>query len=206
MEADWWSYGVLLYEMLTGSTPFFDANISQMYKKIQTGDVKYERYPPMDEDAIDLLQKLLVRDPAERIDIDGVRDHPFFASINWEKMQNVHEHFRNMNVDETIGENRKAVNGKKSSTVANANDESHFDEFSFAYDTTRDTFDDLSMADEGWLMRQLQEGAAMRGRLNASDTDPVADELGSEDEISHPILNGQDSSESDEPEVEVTTI
>ncbi|KAG2903009.1 hypothetical protein PC115_g15455 [Phytophthora cactorum] len=119
---------------------------------------------------------------------------------------NVHEHFRNMNVDETIGENPKAINGKKASTVANANDESHFDEFSFAYDTTRDTFDNLSMADEGWLVRQLQEGAAMRGRLNASDTDPVADELGSEDEIAHPILNGQDSSESDEPEVEVTSM
>ncbi|KAH7460813.1 hypothetical protein PRIC1_006136 [Phytophthora ramorum] len=223
MEADWWSYGVLLYEMLTGSTPFFDPNISQMYKKIQTADVKYERYPPIDEDAIDLLQKLLVRDPADRIDIDGVRSHPFFGAINWEMlelkevdppfipptqelMQNVHEHFRNMNVDETIGEHPKAINGKKASTVANANDESHFDEFSFAYDKTRDTFDDLSMADEGWLVRQLKEGAAMRGRLNASDTDPVADELGSEDEIPHPILNGQDSSESDEPEVEVTHI
>ncbi|KAJ8552609.1 hypothetical protein ON010_g9937 [Phytophthora cinnamomi] len=223
MEADWWSYGVLLYEMLTGSTPFFDPNISQMYKKIQTADVKYERYPPIDEDAIDLMQKLLVRDPAERIDIDGVRAHPFFATINWEQlelkeveppfippteelMQNVHEHFRNMNIDETIGENPKAINGKKASTVANASDESHFDEFSFAYDKTRDTFDDLSMADEGWLVRQLKEGAAMRGRLNASDNDPVADELGSEDEIPHPILNGQDSSESDEPEVEVTNI
>lgn len=223
MEADWWSYGILLYEMLTGSTPFFDANISQMYKKIQTADVKYEKYPPIDDDAIDLMKKLLVRDPAERIDIDAVRAHPFFASINWEKlemkeveppfipptkelMQNVHEHFRNMNVDETIGENPKAVNGRKASTVANANDESHFDEFSFAYDTTRDTFDDLSMADEGWLVRQLQEGAAMRGRLNASDADPEADEMGSEDEITHPILHGQDSSESDEPEVEVTNI
>ncbi|CAI5713886.1 unnamed protein product [Peronospora farinosa] len=223
MEADWWSYGVLLYEMLTGSTPFFDANISQMYKKIQTADVKYERYPPIDDDAIDLLQKLLVRNPADRVDIHGVRSHPFFASINWEQlelkeveppfippteelMQNVHEHFRNMNVNETIGDAPKAINGKKASTVANANDESHFDEFSFAYDKTRDTFDDLSMADEGWLMRQLQEGAAMRGRLNASDTDPVPDDMGSEYEIAHPIMNGQDSSESDEAEIEATSI
>ncbi|CAH0516578.1 unnamed protein product [Peronospora belbahrii] len=223
MEADWWSYGVLLYEMLTGSTPFFDSNISQMYKKIQTADVKYERYPPIDEDAIDLLKKLLVRDPAERVNIDGVRSHPFFASINWERlelkeveppfippteelMQNVHEHFRNMNVTDTIGENPKAVNGRKASTVANDNDGSHFDEFSFAYDKPRDTFDNLSMADEGWLVRQLQEGAAMRGRLNACDTDPVGEELGSEDEIAHPIMNGQDSSESDEPETEVTSI
>uniref|UniRef100_A0AAV1VC43 AGC protein kinase n=1 Tax=Peronospora matthiolae TaxID=2874970 RepID=A0AAV1VC43_9STRA len=223
MEADWWSYGVLLYEMLTGGTPFFDANISLMYKKIQTADVKYEKYPPIDEDAIDLLQKLLVRDPSERITIDGVRAHPFFATINWEQlelkeveppfippteelMQNVHEHFRNMNVTDTIAENPKAVHSRKATTIANANDGSHFDEFSFAYDRTRETFDDLSMADEGWLVRQLQEGAAMRGRLNASDTDPVVDELGSEDEIVHPILNGQDSSESDEPEVEVTNI
>ncbi|CAH0478009.1 unnamed protein product [Peronospora belbahrii] len=213
----------LSYLHAHGSTPFFDSNISQMYKKIQTADVKYERYPPIDEDAIDLLKKLLVRDPAERVNIDGVRSHPFFASINWERlelkeveppfippteelMQNVHEHFRNMNVTDTIGENPKAVNGRKASTVANDNDGSHFDEFSFAYDKPRDTFDNLSMADEGWLVRQLQEGAAMRGRLNACDTDPVGEELGSEDEIAHPIMNGQDSSESDEPETEVTSI
>ncbi|KAE9310853.1 hypothetical protein PF008_g20352 [Phytophthora fragariae] len=131
---------------------------------------------------------------------------PPFIPPTEELMQNVHEHFRNMNVDETIGEHPKAINGKKAPTVANASDESHFDEFSFAYDKTRDTVDDLSMADEGWLVRQLKEGAAMRGRLNASDNDPVTDELGSEDEIPHPILNGQDSSESDEPEVEVTNI
>lgn len=223
MAADWWSYGVLLYEMLTGSTPFFDPNVSAMYKKIQTADVKYDRYPPIDDDAIDLLKKLLVRDPAERISMDGVRSHPFFETIDWEKleakeveppfipptrelMQNVHEHFRNMNVDETIGDDRKAVNGKKALTIANSSDESHFDEFSFAYDTTRDTFDNLFMADEGWLVRQLQEGAAMRGRLNATESDPVADELVSDDEISLPVLHGRDSSESDEPEVEVTNI
>lgn len=221
MEADWWSYGVLLYEMLTGITPFFDANISQMYKKIQTADVKYERYPPIDDDAIDLLQKLLVRDPAERIGIDAVRAHPFFAAINWAKlevkdvdapfippseelMQNVHEHFRNMKVDESIGElGGKNVNGRKATTVVSSADESHFDEFSFAFDTTRATFDGVSMADDGWLMRQLQEGAAMRGRLNSAagndDDDvldeccPVADDMGSEDDT--PQLDSNSSEE-----------
>lgn len=217
MEADWWSYGVLLYEMLTGTTPFFDPNISQMYKKIQTADVKYDRYPPIDPVAVDLLQKLLVRDPAHRIGIDDVRSHEFFADINWlklevkdvdapfippseELMQNVHEHFRNMKVDESIGE-LKNVNGggRKATTVVSSSDESHFDEFSFAFDTSRTTFNSVSMADDGWLMRQLQEGAAMRGRLNSSNTgvdadddiieDPAPDDgAGSEDDATAAVL------------------
>lgn len=230
MEADWWSYGVLLYEMLTGITPFFDPNISQMYKKIQVADVKYDRYPAIDPVAIDLLQKLLVRDPTERVGIDEVRAHPFFEAIDWAKlavkdveapfippseelMQNVHEHFRNMKVDESIGElggkSNNNMNGRKASTVVSSSDESHFDEFSFAFDTSRATFDGVSMADDGWLMRQLQEGAAMRGRLNSaegndddiSDCCPVPDDAGSEDDTAtsrHHAFAQTDSHSSEE--------
>lgn len=230
MEADWWSYGVLLYEMLTGSTPFFDPNISQMYKKIQTADVKYDRYPPIDEQAVDLLQKLLVRDPAERIGYSDLREHPFFTDIQWSKleqkeidppfippteelMQNVHEHFRNMNVKETIGEIQKGINGRKAAGNMGGGtvDESHFDEFSFAFDATRDTIDGFSMADDGWLMQQLQEGAAMRGRLKEQDADPETEELASEDDFRSTVLTAQGSHSSEEvsddgEDGEVTTI
>ncbi|TMW65339.1 hypothetical protein Poli38472_007981 [Pythium oligandrum] len=218
MEADWWSYGVLLYEMLTGSTPFHDANISQMYKKIQTAEVNYDRRPPIDEVGVDLLKKLLVRDPAERIGFSEIMAHPFFESIDWAKlekkdveapfippadelMQNVHDHFRNMKVEESIGE-MEIKNGKKQSML-NTKDESHFDEFSFAYDTSRDTFEGLSMADDGWLMRQLKEGAKMRGRLQSSadEVDSYNDDQASEDEGSgHHILKTQSSSSNSEDE------
>jgi serum/glucocorticoid-regulated kinase 2 len=232
MEADWWSYGVLLYEMLTGSTPFFDPNISQMYKKIQTADIKYDRYPPIDDTAVDLLKKLLVRDPAQRISYAEVREHEFFRDIQWAKlelkeveppfippteelMQNVHEHFRNMNVKETIGDLQKGINGgrKAAGNMGGGTvDESHFDEFSFAFDATRDTFDGLSMADDGWLMQQLQEGAAMRGRLKEQDADPETEELGSEDDLTSTLMTTQGSHSSEEisdegeAEGEVTTI
>lgn len=232
MEADWWSYGVLLYEMLTGSTPFFDPNISQMYKKIQTADVKYDRYPPVDETAVDLLKKLLVRDPAERITYSELREHEFFADIQWAKlelkeveppfippteelMQNVHEHFRNMNIKETIGDLQKGINGGRKAAgnmSGSIVDESHFDEFSFAFDAMRDTFDGMSMADDGWLMQQLQEGAAMRGRLKEQDADPETEELASEDDLASALLTTQGSHSSEEvsddgePDGEVTTI
>ncbi|TYZ61749.1 hypothetical protein PybrP1_001075 [[Pythium] brassicae (nom. inval.)] len=216
---DYYKGGNLYLHMHSSAT---DPNIStssgrrfSMYKKIQTADVKYDRYPPLDPLAVDLLQQLLVRDPAQRIGIDAVRAHPFFADINWlklevkdvdapfippseELMQNVHEHFRNMKVDESIGE-LKNVNGggRKATTVVSSTDESHFDEFSFAFDTSRATFNSVSMADDGWLMRQLQEGAAMRGRINSSSVgadddiieDPAPDDgAGSEDDAAAAAL------------------
>jgi serum/glucocorticoid-regulated kinase 2 len=211
-EADWWSYGVLLYEMLCGTTPFADQNISQMYKKIQTADIRYDRKPlDTEEIAVDLLKKLLVRDPNERIGFEEIKNHKFFESINWEKllekevpapfipsvnelMSNVHEHFKNMNIEETIGDdkmkNKNGLNGKyKSSAVTGSagamgnggtarvvgetNDEfSHFDEFSFSYDQSRESIQSVQglvrMADDGWLVGQLREGAALRDRLQSA--------------------------------------
>uniref|UniRef100_K3WCJ5 PH domain-containing protein n=1 Tax=Globisporangium ultimum (strain ATCC 200006 / CBS 805.95 / DAOM BR144) TaxID=431595 RepID=K3WCJ5_GLOUD len=73
----------------------------------------------------------------------------------------------------------------------------------FAFDTNRTTFDGVSMADDGWLMRQLQEGAAMRGRLNSAGEDDILDDseccpVGSEDDTNHPNLYAQDSHSSEE--------
>lgn len=86
---DWWTLGVLLYEMLTGLPPFYDENTNDMYRKILAEPLHFpgpEIVPPA---ARDLLQKLLDRDPTKRLGVNGaaeIKAHPFFHSIDWRKL------------------------------------------------------------------------------------------------------------------------
>lgn len=50
---DWWSLGILLYEMITGLPPFFSENVQLMYKKILYGELTFP--PTMTQDAMSIL-------------------------------------------------------------------------------------------------------------------------------------------------------
>ncbi|KAL1296948.1 hypothetical protein AAFC00_004552 [Neodothiora populina] len=86
---DWWTLGVLLYEMLTGLPPFYDENTNDMYRKILAEPLHFpgpEIVPPA---ARDLLTRLLDRDANKRLGVNGaaeIKAHPFFHSIDWRKL------------------------------------------------------------------------------------------------------------------------
>ncbi|EMC93495.1 hypothetical protein BAUCODRAFT_37182 [Baudoinia panamericana UAMH 10762] len=86
---DWWTLGVLLYEMLTGLPPFYDENTNEMYRKILAEPLHFpgpEIVPPA---ARDLLTRLLDRDASRRLGSNGaaeIKAHPFFHSIDWRKL------------------------------------------------------------------------------------------------------------------------
>lgn len=85
---DWWSLGVFLYEMLTGSHPFFDDNREVMVRKIMTpGSVLTMMPSGMPQEAASLISGLLTFNPTERLGSRGaqeLRDHPFFAGVSWD--------------------------------------------------------------------------------------------------------------------------
>ena len=86
-SVDWWTLGVLLYEMLTGLPPFYDENVQEMYRKILEDPLRFPE--DVDKDARHLLSALLTRDPLKRMGTAGPADikiHPLFRDIDWKKL------------------------------------------------------------------------------------------------------------------------
>lgn len=86
-NVDWWTLGVLLYEMLTGLPPFYDENTNEMYRKILQQELRFP--DDMSDAASSLLSGLLNRDPNARLGnrgTDEIRNHEFFRSIDWNKL------------------------------------------------------------------------------------------------------------------------
>jgi len=83
---DWWSFGTLMYEMLTGLPPFYSQDVQQMYQKIMTAKLTIPKN--VSDEAKNLLEQLLVRDPEQRLtDPKLIKKHPFFSSIDWKKLE-----------------------------------------------------------------------------------------------------------------------
>lgn len=89
-DVDWWSVGILLFEMLTGMPPFNAKSRTQLQKQITGGKLKYPTF--LSRNAQTLLKGLLTRDVNKRLGNgpDGsqaVMNHAFFSCINWDKLR-----------------------------------------------------------------------------------------------------------------------
>ncbi|KAF7307509.1 hypothetical protein MIND_00545500 [Mycena indigotica] len=82
-EVDWWSFGTMLYEMLTGITPFWANNHSDMYVRVLQDELQFPDDRAMDQDTKSLIRGLLQRNPALRMCEPRIKRHPYFSMIDW---------------------------------------------------------------------------------------------------------------------------
>jgi len=86
---DWWSFGTLLYEMMTGLPPFYNQNLNIMYERILNAPIPLPKW--LSKEARSIFLGLLERDPKRRLgssqrDSLEIQEHPFFVSIDFDKL------------------------------------------------------------------------------------------------------------------------
>jgi serine/threonine protein kinase len=81
-EVDMWSFGVIIFILLCGYPPFHHENQKELFKQIRTGAFSFdpEYWSAVSPQAKDLIQKLLVVDPAMRLTIDQLLEHEWLRT------------------------------------------------------------------------------------------------------------------------------
>eukprot|EP00421_Protoceratium_reticulatum_P017376 CAMPEP_0168380830 /NCGR_PEP_ID=MMETSP0228-20121227/12563_1 /TAXON_ID=133427 /ORGANISM="Protoceratium reticulatum, Strain CCCM 535 (=CCMP 1889)" /LENGTH=327 /DNA_ID=CAMNT_0008393909 /DNA_START=48 /DNA_END=1031 /DNA_ORIENTATION=+ len=83
---DWWTLGILIYEMIVGYPPFVDEDPMGIYQKILSGKIVFPKL--FDKNAKGLVKKLLTADLGKRYGnlkngVDDIKQHKWFKDINW---------------------------------------------------------------------------------------------------------------------------
>ena len=88
---DWWSFGILGFDLLTGSSPFRANNDMKIREKILKAKLVLPYF--LSPDAKDLLTRLLRKEPKKRLgacmpkDMHSIKGHRFFRKIEWAKLE-----------------------------------------------------------------------------------------------------------------------
>ncbi|KAJ1172873.1 hypothetical protein NDU88_004715 [Pleurodeles waltl] len=86
---DWWGFGVLVYEMIVGESPFPGDDEEEVFDSIVNDEVRYPRF--LSTEAIGIMRRLLRRNPKRRLgsserDAEDVKKQSFFRNMDWEAL------------------------------------------------------------------------------------------------------------------------
>eukprot|EP01025_Chloroclados_australasicus_P002375 TRINITY_DN10542_c0_g1_i2.p1 TRINITY_DN10542_c0_g1~~TRINITY_DN10542_c0_g1_i2.p1 ORF type:complete len:727 (+),score=70.48 TRINITY_DN10542_c0_g1_i2:74-2254(+) len=84
---DWWSLGILIYELTYGYTPFRGETQEQSFDNIIHMNVQFPPNPQVSPECKDIIKKLLIKDPDVRLGTkfgaEEIKSHPYFRSVQW---------------------------------------------------------------------------------------------------------------------------
>lgn len=142
--ADWWSFGIMIFEMLCGIPPFYNENIEYMYQLIKQASIKFPKCLNLSEDAKNLILRLLVVNPKQRLGaqsgLSEIKKHNFFAAIDFDRLEkklipapfvpkiSFDTDTQNFDEEFTNEDTRMTFIGKKNMEMINSNQEK-FEEF-----------------------------------------------------------------------------
>ena len=157
---DWWSLGCVMYEMLVGRLPFAIKRGMKLSMRIYEKKVDFPK--SINRDARDLIEKLLVVNPKQRLGYNGseeIKNHPFFQGVNWDLAvkKNIKppfipklksdvdlRYFDNMFTDEPIGGPKRKI------TVRDRDREpsNEYNGFTYMAESVSKELNNLAKADE----------------------------------------------------------
>merc|ERR1712228_210563 len=134
---DWWTLGILIYEMIFGYPPFEAGGNVKMYEKILRGQVEYPQNDSLNVSVRDIINKLLRKESHKRLGAgpkgaQSIKRHDFFNRIDWKE----------------LSEQKKDSPWKP--TIRNAHDLSAFDRYPNVDDEDEKLLDDFDGSIFAW--------------------------------------------------------
>ncbi len=103
--ADWWTYGIIIYELLFGVPPFFNESDNKIKEQIVRFDVRFPKISNVSNSAKDLIKKLLNKNPLSRLGhskgFEEIQKHDFFKGFNFDNLINkkIEPKYKPTNID-----------------------------------------------------------------------------------------------------------
>ncbi|KAJ6421762.1 hypothetical protein OIU84_029033 [Salix udensis] len=91
---DWWTFGIFLYELILGRTPFKGSGNRETLFNVVGQPLKFSQGSSLSFAAKDLIRGLLMKDPQKRLGFKRgateIKQHPFFETVNWALIRTTH--------------------------------------------------------------------------------------------------------------------
>jgi len=96
--SDIWALGIMIYQMIYNKTPFKEKTNYLIFRKIEQLKIEFGENEAITEEAKDLINKILVKDPTKRLgagepgtefDMAHLKAHPYFKGIKWDKLHKI---------------------------------------------------------------------------------------------------------------------
>ena len=103
--ADWWTYGIIIYELLFGVPPFFNESDNKIKEQIVRFEVRFPKISNVSNSAKDLIKKLLNKNPLSRLGhskgFEEIQKHDFFKGFNFDNLINkkIEPKYKPTNID-----------------------------------------------------------------------------------------------------------
>jgi len=165
---DWWSLGILMYEMIVGQPPFVARSLMDIYKLVVRAKPRFpaKKLRIVDSETKSIIKKLLIAEETRRYGVshgksEKIKSHAFFRAMNWEKLR-----------DRKLG----MMEGAIVPAVENARDTSQFLKAAKPSSSSKKTSRSVTKSGEG--ITEEEGGAEKRAKkvfLDQLKSEPLPD-------------------------------